>query len=1125
MVNLVNQASFTGGANVGKSKDVLVTFDVASSDSNYTLADAHTTATITPKDLTISAPEAADKVYDGTKGAVVTAGSLSGLVSTEELYVSATGTFADANAEEDKAVDVAYALADGKNNGHANNYRLKAGDWDHTTATIKPKALEIEGSVAKDKTYNASKSTEVLAGSLSGLVGNETLVVEQASGLFEDANAGKDKKVTASYTLADGENGGLQSNYSLADETLYATINPKALTISGSEAKDKVYDGDAEAEVTAGSLEGLVEVGGTAENLKVSVASAEFTGGANVGKDKEVYTKYTLANGESGGDLVQGLATNYTLADERLAADINPKKLTVSDSEPTTVASKVYDGKTDAKVNVGSLESLVGQETLTVSAKGAFEDANVGENKSVDVTYELANGGHGGLAANYTLEGETKQGTITKKALEIRGSIVKDKTYNASKSTEVLAGSLSGLVGNETLVVEQASGLFEDANAGKDKKVTASYTLADGENGGLQSNYSLADETLYATINPKALTISGSEAKDKVYDGDAEAEVTAGSLEGLVEVGGTAENLKVSVASAEFTGGANVGKDKEVYTKYTLANGESGGDLVQGLATNYTLADARLAADITPKTLTIGSPEADDKTYDGTKVAKVAAGDLDGLVTGETLNVSANGEFASTTAAEDKTVNVSYSLADGEGNGLAKNYRLHVGDADSTTATIHKKAVSVVGVKALDKEYNGSDAADIEVGGLLGLVQGDIVTVSATGTFKTEANLDATAAKHANSEGETHYVFAQYSLSGADAGNYQIEEGLEAAPLQATITPRKLGIAGVTVADKVYDGGSEAVVNTGGVTLSNTIDGETIIVSGEGVFLQGPEVGKNKEVQVAYSLDSTSDAVLASNFSLESEVIRASITPRPLKISGTTAANKVYDGTTEVDLSVGKLVGASTEALGVVSGETLDVSSSGSFETAGAGKDKTVNVSYTLSNGVGADGGLLGSASNYTLVKAGTATATIEKAPLTVKILNDSIIENSGYTPIVSYEGFVNGESQSALGGTLTYTPNPFPSDVAGSSVEVTPAGRTSENYEITYESGEIAVTPDTSTIVVNLTETNTPDVRSYTITIPGGVNGVDLNFSFEGTGSTSPSQSEDGNEFSFVEDDDEDVI
>lgn len=96
-------------------------------------------------------------------------------------------------------------------------------------------------------------------------------------------------------------------------------------------------------------------------------------------------------------------------------------------------------------------------------------------------------------------------------------------------------------------------------------------------------------------------------------------------------------------------------------------------------------------------------------------------------------------------------------------------------------------------------------------------------------------------------------------------------------------------------------------------------------------------------------------------------------------------------------------------------------------------------------------------ASNYHSV-SGSQTVTITKASLTVAADDATIAYNDPipeYT--VTYSGFVNGETEDVLSGMLAF-------DCAyavGSAVDtypIAPSGLTSENYEITFESGTLTV-------------------------------------------------------------------
>ena len=92
-----------------------------------------------------------------------------------------------------------------------------------------------------------------------------------------------------------------------------------------------------------------------------------------------------------------------------------------------------------------------------------------------------------------------------------------------------------------------------------------------------------------------------------------------------------------------------------------------------------------------------------------------------------------------------------------------------------------------------------------------------------------------------------------------------------------------------------------------------------------------------------------------------------------------------------------------------------------------------------------------------------TATAVLEysisKAPLTVTANNNEITygDNPGNKG-VSYSGFVNNEDAGVLGGTLNYTYSYEQYDNVGDAYTITPAGLTSDNYDITYVPGTLKV-------------------------------------------------------------------
>ena len=78
---------------------------------------------------------------------------------------------------------------------------------------------------------------------------------------------------------------------------------------------------------------------------------------------------------------------------------------------------------------------------------GTLADKNVATNKTIGVgTLSLADGGSGGLAANYTLSSGTHLLTINQKPVSITGT----RTYDATFTTLPADLSVGGLVGGES---------------------------------------------------------------------------------------------------------------------------------------------------------------------------------------------------------------------------------------------------------------------------------------------------------------------------------------------------------------------------------------------------------------------------------------------------------------------------------------------------------------------------------------------------------------------------------------------------------------------------------------------------------------------------------------------------
>ncbi len=414
-----------------------------------------------------------------------------------------------------------------------------------------------------------------------------------------------------------------------------------------------------------------------------------------------------------------------------------------------------------------------------MASGAAANSKNVGAGNYVAAV--MLQDGVGGRASDYqlpTLGNATAPVTITPKALAAGSATAVSKVYDGSTATAINVGPLSGLAGSETLVVT-AVGTLASKNAGN-TTATAAYTLADGASGGLAGNYTLANTTgLAATVTPKALAIAGTTAGNKVYDGTAAATIALGTLSGFV-------GAETVTATATGSFDSTHAGSRTATAAYTLANGANG-----GLTGNYSLANTTgLAATITPKTTTLSAT----KIYDGSTALGsviVATG-----ISGESLGASGAAANSKNVGAGNYVAAV--TLQDGVG-GRASDYQLPTLGNATAPVTITPKALTASGATVANKVYDGTTAASIAQGTLSGFVGSETVSATVTGAFDSR-----------NAGRRT--VNATYVLSnggsGGLAGNYVLAS---TSSLEATITPKPLGIIGLSVPNRYADNNTAPV--------------------------------------------------------------------------------------------------------------------------------------------------------------------------------------------------------------------------------------------------------------------------------------------------------------------------
>ena len=283
--------------NVGSAKPVVLSgFVLGGADAgNYTVAPvAASSASITPRALTVGGLTTLDKVYDSTAVAQL-AGSatLSNAITGDAIALSGSnlGSFADKNVGTAKPVTLSSFALVGTD---ARNYTLTqpAG----LAASITPYTLVLNGVVAADKVYDTT-TVATLSGTptINPFSGDAVSFAGGTTGTFADKNVGLAKPVTLTAAALTGTDAG---NYRLVAPSggLTADISARVLTPTGITAVPRgatssttvtldtaaaalsgVLSGDTVALVTSGAT-GSVTSPDAGTNKTVAVSGLALSG-------------------------------------------------------------------------------------------------------------------------------------------------------------------------------------------------------------------------------------------------------------------------------------------------------------------------------------------------------------------------------------------------------------------------------------------------------------------------------------------------------------------------------------------------------------------------------------------------------------------------------------------------------------------------------------------------------------------------------------------------------------------------------------------------------------------------------------------------------------------------------
>ena len=824
---------------------------------------------------------------------------------------------------------------------------------------------------------------------------------------FDDAGVGSGKNVTATVTLMGqtAKNYFLeQSSFPTTGNITKAAIDPSDIQLYQTVFNDlaKTYKIDLNQ-----FLDTILPEGGKYGDIQYGTPSVFMNsdyypvGGATIGNGNLSLSINKAASSNQGDEIgtvtVQVETTNYQPFTLTIHVSVQDKLVPVLDG--TISATDITYGKTLA------------DSTLTVN--GTMKDPNTRD--AVNGTFAWTDGTTQ-PAANDSYEAEwtftpakdyeeyaAVTGTVTIKVNKATPTFTaptaqENLTYTGQEQALITAGMTDH--GTIKYSLTENGTYSQDIPTGTDAGAYTVWYRVIGD-----SNHNdTAPASVAVSIGKKPLTITGVTAASKTYDGTTNADITSVTFDGVNLNRGTDYTVTASFDDA------SVGNNKMVTATVTLMEQTSKNYALgqSSFPTTGSITAKEVIVDITPNGGTYGSVTA-------------ASAELSGAVDGEnvpvTLTYTGNGYNDTAVPVNAGNYTVTASIADG-------NYTL-IGNTTSEFV-ITTMAVTVSGITANDKVYDGTNDAVLDYSKVVldGVLENDTLTVTAKGMFE-KADV-----------GEKKVTISDLTLGGASAANYVLAESGNQTETTATITAKEVT---VTITSK---GGTYGSVVAAAAKLSGAVDGEnvpvTLTYTGNGY--------NDTAVPVNAGSYTVTVSISNSNYTLtRNTTADFVITPKAVTVSGITANDKVYDGTTNAVLDY-----SNAQFDGILENDKLTVAAKGVFEKDEAGKQNVAISDLKLGGN---------SAANYVLAESGNqteTTATITAKEVTVTPDNKSkVYEEKDPDLTYAVSGVLDGETLTGI--TLTRAEG----ENAGKyAITATADAGANPNYDVTFAEGTLTIEP-----------------------------------------------------------------
>ena len=484
-------------------------------------------AVVAQKEVTVSGITAADKVYDGNTNATVNASgaTITGKVDGDKLTITATGTFADADAGENKTVTLTLGTLGGADSA---NYTLAtAGNQTETKANITVRDLTVKPNSGQSKSYGTTPDP-VLAYTSTGAVTGETAAFDGALSREAGEDVGQYDITKGSLELKDS--GTFKAtNYNLVLDTTVVTFEITKVTYGGSAPTKTVNILKNYAGVQTGRLT-------AADFFTTAPAEAKITAAH---PDSTPINMMSLAGADASGNFTYASKMNITAAsNENWTITISSKNYT--DITATLTFSPVDKSNAGVTINDVPTTKTYGESfTLTASVTDAgtgswtwtSNDPSVLQvtGTGASATVKALKAGSATISAKY--ESDTTMGEQTTASITVGKRVITVTADNKSMTVNGTLPTFTVTYGNLPSGVQAADifGTLASASTTTDGKTTGSFDITvttpvlKAEAG---ANYEVGAVTKGTlTVNPRSSSGGGGGSSVSTYS------VTVGKTE------------------------------------------------------------------------------------------------------------------------------------------------------------------------------------------------------------------------------------------------------------------------------------------------------------------------------------------------------------------------------------------------------------------------------------------------------------------------------------------------------------------------------------------------------------------------------------------------------------------